>query len=133
MESAEQQPSPVRARAIAGGPDRLLAARFFREEAVREGFVRAGIARAGRPPRFDRFERWIAAGRHAGMRYLEETARVRADPEELLPGASPSSASPRPTRPSRASLRTAPGSRGTPRAPTTTEPFASARSALRKP
>lgn len=87
MESAEQQPSPVRARAIAGGPDRLLAARFFREEAVREGFVRAGIARAGRPPRFDRFERWIAEGRHAGMRYLEETASVRASPEEILPGA----------------------------------------------
>ena len=87
MDSAERQPSPVRARANAGGPDRLLAARLFREEAVREGFIRAGIARAGRPPRFEGFERWIAEGHHAGMRYLEETASVRASPESILPGA----------------------------------------------
>jgi epoxyqueuosine reductase len=87
MDPAERQPSPLSARANAGGPDRLLAARLFREEALREGFARAGIARAGRPPRFDRFESWIAEGRHAGMRYLEDTAAVRASTEEILPGA----------------------------------------------
>jgi epoxyqueuosine reductase len=69
-------------------PDRLLAARVFREEASREGFTRCGVARAeGPPPRFERFESWIDEGRHAGMRYLAETRAVRADPEALLPGA----------------------------------------------
>jgi epoxyqueuosine reductase len=69
-------------------PDRLLASRVFREEASREGFTRCGVARAvDPPPRFERFESWLDAGRHAGMRYLEETRAVRADPDALLPGA----------------------------------------------
>ena len=80
MLPAERQPED-------SGPDRLFAAGLFRDEAAREGFLRAGIAAAGRPPRFDRFERWIAEGRHAGMRYLQETAAVRASPAEILPGA----------------------------------------------
>jgi epoxyqueuosine reductase len=67
--------------------DRTRAARAFREEALREGFSRVGIARAGEPPGFSRFAEWIAAGRHAGMAYLERTAAVRAKPEELLEGA----------------------------------------------
>lgn len=67
--------------------DRLVAARVFREEAARQGFTRAGIARAGPPPRFELFESWIAAGRHAGMKYLERSAEKRRDPESLLPGA----------------------------------------------
>jgi len=70
-----------------GAPDRLLAARVLREEAEREGFTRFGIAAAGEAPRFDRFEGWIAAGRHAGMRYLEETRDVRRSPASLLAGA----------------------------------------------
>ncbi|MFY9550233.1 MAG: tRNA epoxyqueuosine(34) reductase QueG, partial [Thermoanaerobaculia bacterium] len=69
-------------------PDRLLAARVLREEALREGFTRCGVAAAeGPPPRFERFERWIDAGRHAGMRYLARTREVRRRPEALLPGA----------------------------------------------
>ncbi len=67
--------------------DRAFAARVFREEAEREGFARSGIARAETPPEFPRYRRWIAEGRHAGMRYLEDTADVRASPEALLPGA----------------------------------------------
>ncbi len=67
--------------------DRVEKARIFREEAEREGFSRIGIARAGPPPRFDRFRDWIGAGRHAGMTYLEKTAEVRASPGNLLPGA----------------------------------------------
>lgn len=86
MIPAEPQPAPVPARDEVGR-DRLLAARLFREEAIREGFLRAGIARAERPARFERFERWIADGHHAGMRYLEETAAVRATPAAILPGA----------------------------------------------
>lgn len=39
------------------------------------------------PPRFEVFSDWIAAGRHASMAYLSETAAVRAEPERLLPGA----------------------------------------------
>lgn len=70
-----------------GPPDRLLAARVLREEAAREGFTRFGIARAQHAPHFDRFEGWIAAGFHAGMRYLEDTLPVRRSPLELLSGA----------------------------------------------
>jgi len=68
-------------------PDRLLAARVFREEAEREGFTRVGVARVEEPPRFDRFRGWIAAGRHAGMAYLARTETARGSPESLLPGA----------------------------------------------
>jgi epoxyqueuosine reductase len=70
-----------------GGPDRLVAAGILREEARRQGFARVGIARAGEPPRFDRFRDWIAAGRHAGMAYLSRTAAVRGQPQLLLAGA----------------------------------------------
>jgi epoxyqueuosine reductase len=70
-----------------GPPDRLLAARVLREEAAREGFTRCGVARAQNAPRFERFESWIAAGLHAGMRYLEDTLAQRRSPRELLSGA----------------------------------------------
>src|SRR6266540_3217917 len=68
-------------------PDRLLAAEVFREEGQRESFVRVGIASATTPERFDRFRGWIAAGHHAGMKYLETTRETRADPTRLLSGA----------------------------------------------
>ncbi len=70
-----------------GRPDPLLAAAVLREEARREAFSRVGFARAERPLRFERFESWIQAGRHAGMKYLEETREVRSSPERLLEGA----------------------------------------------
>ena len=70
-----------------GWPDRLLAARVLREEAEHEGFTRFGIATAGEAPEFERFERWLDAGRHAGMRYLEATRDVRRSPSALLSGA----------------------------------------------
>jgi len=70
-----------------GRSDRVAAAGIFREEAEREGFSRVGIARAVEPPGFRRFSDWIAAGRHAGMGYLERTAEVRSSPQKLLPGA----------------------------------------------
>jgi epoxyqueuosine reductase len=68
-------------------PDRLFAARVLREEALRAGFVRVGIAAAAEPPRHARFDAWLDAGRHAGMRYLAETRAARADPGALLAGA----------------------------------------------
>src|SRR6185295_10974631 len=68
-------------------PDRLLAATVFREEAGRERFARFGIARATAPERFEKFRGWLAAGRHAGMKYLEATEEIRSSPQRLLPGA----------------------------------------------
>src|SRR6266545_1753996 len=68
-------------------PDRLLAAEVFREEGQRESFVRVGIASASTPEKFDRFRGWVAAGHHAGMKYLETTRETRADPTRLLSGA----------------------------------------------
>jgi epoxyqueuosine reductase len=59
----------------------------IREEAMRAGFARVGIAKASEPPKHERFDAWISAGRHAGMRYLEETRSARANPGTLLPGA----------------------------------------------
>jgi epoxyqueuosine reductase len=76
--------APVRGNGV---PDRLLAGRVLREEAEREGFTRFGVARAGEAPDRERFERWIGAGFHAGMRYLEETREVRRSPRALLSGA----------------------------------------------
>ena len=67
--------------------DRLLAAGVLREEARRESFSGVGFSRVARPEGFDRFESWIAAGRHAGMRYLADSRETRGDPERLLPGA----------------------------------------------
>ena len=66
--------------------DRLLAVRVFREEANRAGFSRMGIAAAGPPPRFERYQEWIGQERHAGMDYLRRSAGQRADPGTLLPG-----------------------------------------------
>ena len=80
MLASDRLPEPI-------PPDRLLAARVFREEAIRAGFVRVGITAAAVPPRHARFDAWIDAGRHAGMRYLEETRAERADPRTLLAGA----------------------------------------------
>jgi epoxyqueuosine reductase len=68
-------------------PDRLLSSRVLREEALRAGFTRVGVARAAEAPRFERFERWIDAGHNAGMRYLEDTRALRQSPGGLLPGA----------------------------------------------
>jgi epoxyqueuosine reductase len=84
---ASRADASIRAVPGSGPPDRLFAARVFREEADREGFSRVGIAAAGPAPRFERFESWIAAGRHAGMRYLEDTLDARRHPESLLCGA----------------------------------------------
>lgn len=67
--------------------DRARAADVFREEAAREGFARCGIAHAQGAPGAALFREWLAEGRHAGMRYLEETASLRHAPAKILPGA----------------------------------------------
>ena len=55
------------------GPDRLLAANVFREEAGREHFAGVGIARAEAPERFERFmreesARWRVVVKQAGIK-----------------------------------------------------------------
>jgi epoxyqueuosine reductase len=52
------------------------------------GFARVGITRA--EPLDEaaaRLDDWLAAGRHATMRYMERAGAARRDPRELLPGA----------------------------------------------
>lgn len=60
-----------------------------RERARELGFYRCGFTTAEPPQQFPRFEKWVAGGFHAGMRYLssERALRARADPARLLPSA----------------------------------------------
>lgn len=53
------------------------------------GVDRAGIARVHPVPGHvtDSYMRWLAAGRHAGMEYLERHTDIRRDPALLLDGA----------------------------------------------
>jgi epoxyqueuosine reductase len=52
-----------------------------------EGFELVGVCDAVPPPHLDAYLSWVAAGRQAGMGYMERNAHVRADPALLLPGA----------------------------------------------
>ena len=59
----------------------------LRQEAVRIGFSRVGIAPAGPPPRRDVVRRWLDQGFAGVMRHwFEQQEPVRADPANLLPG-----------------------------------------------
>ena len=51
------------------------------------GFDLVGIAALGEPATFPHFERWLAAGHHAGMDYLARGAELRADARRPHPGA----------------------------------------------
>ena len=56
-------------------------------ELAREvGFDLAGIAPLIPPPGAERFERWLDAGHHAGMAWLERNRDRITDPRHLLPG-----------------------------------------------
>jgi epoxyqueuosine reductase len=61
----------------------------IRKRAHALGFVRCGFTAADPPARYPAFENWIAAGRHAGMRYLatDRSLSLRADPRRLFPPA----------------------------------------------
>lgn len=59
---------------------------WVKEKALALGFDDIGITKAVIPQAdIDAYTRWIAAGKHAGMSYMEKT--LRCHPEELLPGA----------------------------------------------
>jgi epoxyqueuosine reductase len=50
------------------------------------GFDQVGVAGIDLPEDEARLERWIAEGRHGGMRYMERHGRRRSRPGELMPG-----------------------------------------------
>jgi epoxyqueuosine reductase len=56
------------------------------ERARAEGLHLVGVARAGPASGAAALERWLAAGMHGEMAYMERTAAVREDPRLLLPG-----------------------------------------------
>lgn len=56
------------------------------ELALETGFDQAGIAPLAPPPDLDRLERWLEAGRHAGLTWMERDLPRLADPSALLPG-----------------------------------------------
>jgi epoxyqueuosine reductase len=59
----------------------------IKAEARRLGFELAGVTTPDPPPHVDVFERWLAAGRHGEMAYLESelSRQRRADPRQILP------------------------------------------------
>jgi len=59
----------------------------IKTQARRLGFALAGVTTPEPPPHYDVYERWVRAGRHGEMAYLEtERARQRrADPRLILP------------------------------------------------
>lgn len=58
----------------------------IREEALRLGFFKIGIAAAGELPWRKHFENWLAQGMHGKMAYLERQAEKRKSPELVLGG-----------------------------------------------
>jgi epoxyqueuosine reductase len=62
--------------------------RFIKETALSLGFTHCGIAKAA-PLDEDarRLEKWLHAGMHGSMQYLENHFDLRVDPAKLVPGA----------------------------------------------
>lgn len=60
----------------------------IKAEAFRLGFSLCGITTPESPAGFERYEKWLSAGRHAGMTYLESPYHrsMRQQPDQLLPG-----------------------------------------------
>jgi epoxyqueuosine reductase len=61
----------------------------IKNEALSLGFTISGVTLPARPQTILAYERWLAAGRHAGMAYLatERARQRRADPQVVLPAA----------------------------------------------
>src|SRR6266705_838915 len=60
----------------------------IKRRALELGFDAAGIARVTALEASERYERWLALGRHGAMAYLasERHRERRADPAKILPG-----------------------------------------------
>ncbi len=59
---------------------------WFIEEARALGFVSVGFSTSGRPPFFDRFCEWTAAGKYGEMKWLKRSQQLREDSGKLLKG-----------------------------------------------
>ena len=66
-------------------PNEATLTEQLKDEAIRLGFDRVGVAPAVTPPGLDHFLDWLVAGHQAGMTYLER-AELRADPNKVMPG-----------------------------------------------
>jgi epoxyqueuosine reductase len=56
------------------------------EKAKGLGFISLGVSSAETPPFFDQFSKWISAGRHGEMLWLEKRMEIRQHPDRLLEG-----------------------------------------------
>ena len=62
--------------------------KFIKETALRQGFMGAGIARAGHmDEEAERLEQWLSKGYHGEMAYMANHFDLRVDPTKLVPGA----------------------------------------------
>jgi len=61
--------------------------RFAKDEALRLGFVLAGVTAPDPPPHVETYHAWLAQGRHGEMGYLARPAAIerREDPRRVLP------------------------------------------------
>ncbi len=62
-------------------------ARTLKRWAVEEGFTRAGVASLEPSRNGDFYRRWLAAGNHAEMAWMERRIELRENPADLLPEA----------------------------------------------
>ena len=60
---------------------------LIRQRALELGFDDCRFTTAVAPGTADRFQNWLAGGRHGEMTWLERTAPKRVDPQRVLPGA----------------------------------------------
>lgn len=62
---------------------------IIRSALLDAGACTVGFAEAAPVPaaEWEAFERWLAAGKHAGMEYMRNYPEIRRDPRQLLPGA----------------------------------------------
>ncbi len=58
----------------------------LKEKAKFLGFISFGISRPEKPLYFDQFSKWIAAGRHGDLHWLEKHMEARENPVKLLEG-----------------------------------------------
>jgi epoxyqueuosine reductase len=60
---------------------------FLKQRAAELGFSLSGVCPAVRPPRFERFDQWLAAGYAGEMEYLADRRDAYRDPSHVLDGA----------------------------------------------
>ena len=81
-------PSAAHALTISAPSDPLATVAALRDEAVRLGFGRLGIAAAGQPPHHEAFRNWLTAGLAGVMQpWLERHEPLRQSVAAILPGA----------------------------------------------